>query len=476
MVALKIVFALFLLSTPVMARTLTRYALLLQDPPAASARSVVRIAGSGPEVATAAAILREHQRALRAELLRRKFQVTGATQTLVNAIYVAADASRLDELSHLPGVRRVVFLPTLRPALDHAEQLVNLPGAWTVLGGAAQAGIGVKVAVIDSGIDYTHPAFQAPSLTPPPGFPICQPQDCGFTNNKIIVARSYLRQQGAGSPDDPARDSRPDDFSPRDREGHGTAVAMIIGGVTNSGPGDTITGFAPQVFLGSYKVFGTTGVNDNISGDVVVQALEDAVMDGMDIANLSLGGAPVSGALDTGTICGEPVGMPCDTLSQAIENATKLGMLVVVSAGNEGANGTTFPTLATAGTPGIAPSALSVAGTTNSHVWLPSGGGWTSIELSSYNTVASFSSRGPAIGTAAIKPEIAAVATNLFLTAQNYDPTGDLYNPSRYTISQGTSFSAPMVAGSAALVKQRMPAWQPPPSTRTPRCRSITPR
>jgi hypothetical protein len=65
------------------------------------------------------------------------------------------------------------------------------------------------------------------SLAAPAGFPKCQGNDCVFSNNKVIVARSYVRQLAAGSPTNPAADSRPDDYSPRDRVGHGTALAMI---------------------------------------------------------------------------------------------------------------------------------------------------------------------------------------------------------------------------------------------------------
>ncbi|HEY3841396.1 MAG TPA: S8 family serine peptidase [Bryobacteraceae bacterium] len=456
-----LVLLLLALCLPLSARTFSRYALLLEDPPAARSNSVVRLR-MGPEAMAAANTLRQKQGTLRAELVRRKVQVTGATQLLVNAIYVAAEPSRLQELAGLPGVRRVAFLPPVRPALDRAEQLVNAAGAWSFLGGVSNAGLGVKVAVIDSGIDQTHPAFQDPSLASPDGFPLCQPADCAFTTNKVIVARSYIRQAGAGSdPNNPAADSRPDDFSPRDHQGHGTAVAMIIAGVTNTGPGDTITGFAPRAYLGSYKIFGSPGVNDSVGNDVVILALEDAVKDRMDIANMSLGGPALTVALDAGAACGEDPGVPCDTLSQAVENATRLGVLVVTAAGNDGFTGPFKPTLGSIETPGIAPSAIAVASTTNSHLWQRGPSGYVATNTTIFNTVSFFSSRGPALGTAAIKPDLAAVGDNLFLTAENYDPAGELYSPTRYTISQGTSFSAPMVAGSAALVKQANPGWQP---------------
>jgi uncharacterized protein (TIGR03437 family) len=136
-------------------------------------------------------------------------------------------------------------------------------------------------------------------------------------------------------------------------------------------------------------------------------------------------------------------------------------MLVVIAAGNAGGAGSFTPTLASVGTPGIAPSAIAVAATTNSHFWLSIAGGFAAIDSTNFNAVAPFSSRGPALGTAAIKPEIAAVGTDVFMAVQSYDSTGDLYNPLRYAPASGTSFSAPMVSGAAALVKHRHPDWQP---------------
>jgi hypothetical protein len=116
----------------------------------------------------------------------------------------------------------------------------------------------------------------------------------------VIVARSYVPILNSG---DPAT-STPDDYSPRDRIGHGTATAMAAGGEANTGPSDTITGVAPKAFLGSYKVFGSPGVNDFTSGDAVIEAIEDAFKDGMDIVSLSLGGTALSGPQDSGSQCG----------------------------------------------------------------------------------------------------------------------------------------------------------------------------
>ena len=87
------------------------------------------------------------------------------------------------------------------------------------------AGAGVRIAIIDTGIDHTHPAFDDSGLQYPAGFPKCQESrgDCAFVNRKVIVARSYVNMLVGSDP----VETRPDDLSPRDRVGHGTAVAMI---------------------------------------------------------------------------------------------------------------------------------------------------------------------------------------------------------------------------------------------------------
>src|SRR6185437_5287211 len=160
------------------------------------------------------------------------------------------------------------------------------------LGGITNAGLGMKIGVLDSGIDQSHPAFQDASLPIPAGFPKCtagHPEDCAYTNNKVIVARSYVRLLAAGSnPANPAADDLPDDYSPRDRDGHGTAVASVAAAVpvtvpatSTTGASFTIQGMAPKAYLGNYKIAGSPGVDENASDQTMIQAVEDAVSDGM---------------------------------------------------------------------------------------------------------------------------------------------------------------------------------------------------
>ncbi len=79
----------------------------------------------------------------------------------------------------------------------------------------------------------------------------------------------------------------------------------------------------------------------------------------------------------------------------------------------------------------------------------------------SFDTVAFFSSYGPAIGDATIKPELVAVGTGVYTATQSYDPNGDLYDPTGFISTDGTSFAAPFVAGTIALVKQVNPGFTP---------------
>src|SRR5712692_7065200 len=86
-------------------------------------------------------------------------------------------------------IKRPQYLPPVSRDLNAAVSLVNASAAWSAVGGTGTAGAGIKIGIIDTGIDQTHRAFQDPSLTPPSGFP---KGDAAYTNNKVFVARSYV--------------------------------------------------------------------------------------------------------------------------------------------------------------------------------------------------------------------------------------------------------------------------------------------
>ncbi len=396
-----------------------RYALILEDEPVLTRSGNLSTMAVEPARQT----ILQKQTALRTQLGQQNIPVMGATQSLLNAVFVQATPEQAQALSSLPGVKGVVKLGVRHLHLDKAAQVVNAPAAWSALGGIPNAGAGMRIGIIDTGIDQTHPAFNDPSL-PSIG---CR-GDCSFTNNKVIVARSYVNPATLGGTVDPAS-SRPDDFTPRDRVGHGTAVAMVAAGMTNTGPnGETITGMAPKAYLGSYKVYGSDGISDFATDDAFIMAVEDAFNDKMDVVNLSSGAYQLTGPLDTGSACGNAAGVPCDALAIACENAVKQGMLMVVSAGNEADQGvyhTSTPTLATVNSPASAPDVIAVGASTNSHTFV------SGIQVngpnvpSSIQNIAAEFGNGPAPATPLTAPvkDVSSVGDPLGCSAF---PTGSL--------------------------------------------------
>jgi uncharacterized protein (TIGR03437 family) len=342
---------------------LGEYALVLDDAPVAErirSRTAMRSEAAQAHLTK----IRTAQRFVVGELTRRKIAVTATGQLLVNAVFVRATPEAAADLKSIPGVKRVQYLPPVKPALTTAVNLINVSAAWAAAGGVGNAGAGIKIGIIDSGIDQNHPGFQDSTLKLPAGFPV---GDAGYTNSKVIVARSYVPMIVDHFPDfSRVFDYKaPDDDSPRDRMGHGTAIAMIAAGVPHHSPLGTIAGVAPKAFLGNYKVFGSPGVNDFTLFAAIQAALTDAVQDGMDMVTLSLNeGDPADfGPLDS-TACND---VACDVRAQAVENATSMGVLVVAAAGNGGTAGLRYPSLNSMDTPGTAPSAVTVGATQNSH-------------------------------------------------------------------------------------------------------------
>jgi|SRR5271157_189498 len=348
------------------------YALLLEDAPVAR-KAQGRLALQSARAQAQMARIRTAQSSLLEELRSRGVAVGGASQVLVNAIFVRSTPETAAQLLHLPGVVHVVRVPRLHRDLNTALGLVNVPGAWNAIpGGVGAAGAGIKIGIIDSGIDQNHPGFQDPTLTQfPSGFPKGDPN---YTNYKVIVARSYVALDSyTDTPPNPDPVySTPDDTTPRDRVGHGTAIAMIAAGVQNTGPQATIQGVAPKAFLGNYKIFGSPGVNDYALYNAFDAALQDAIADGMDVVTLSLseGNMPSWGPLDVDKNCSSDgtTALPCDIYAQAVESAVSAGVVVVAAAGNDGDIGVLPHTLSTIHTPGTAPDAITVGATVNAHL------------------------------------------------------------------------------------------------------------
>ncbi|UCF16186.1 MAG: S8 family serine peptidase, partial [Phycisphaerales bacterium] len=206
----------------------------------------------------------------------------------------------------MPQVLSIVPNRRYDLSLTRSNNLMNAPLAWQLAGGQELAGQGIKIGIIDTGIDHTHVMFDDAEFELPQGYPL---GDTDFTNKKVIVAR-VLTKSG----------DSPEDSTPRDRNGHGTHVASCAAGNSNTlSPLGSISGLAPRAHLGNYKVF--TGEFTTL--EQIVAALEACVEDGMDVVNLSLGAeAYINTVLDPEAL--------------AIRNAIKAGVVVVAAAGNSG--------------------------------------------------------------------------------------------------------------------------------------------
>ena len=187
--AMKRIFVLLLLVTAAFAQTRSRlaeYALVLEDPPVAQ-KAQSRVALQSAEAQAHLQKIRGAQSRVMAELAARKVRVASTSQILVNAIFVRIAPQDTASLKNIPGVKWIQYQPMSKPLLNAAVNLVGVPDAWIAIGGSANAGAGVKIGIIDTGIDQNHPGFSDTGFTAPAGFPT---GDTGYTNNKVIVARS----------------------------------------------------------------------------------------------------------------------------------------------------------------------------------------------------------------------------------------------------------------------------------------------
>jgi hypothetical protein len=263
--------------------------------------------------------------------------VTRRFETLVNGMAVTLTEQAAAQLRQTPGIRGVYPVKRNHILLDHAVNVHRIPAAWqTLSNGQTGAGAGIKIGILDTGIDTTHPAFQGFTTPVPAGFPIMSGSaDTTGPNNKVIVWRVYS---------DPGN---VDNTSGVDMNGHGTGVAMIAAGMTND-PGflgvNPITGVAPGAWLGSYKVADDNGNSDDVT---FLAALQDANADGMKVVNYSIGGEVVNANAESGIV------------ARAIANSNTMGTLVVVAAGNQG------PALGTINYPAVAPAAIAVGANEN---------------------------------------------------------------------------------------------------------------
>ncbi len=239
-------------------------------------------------------------------LIVREFSVT------FNGVAVQLNGATPARLAEGPGVVDWGYSRLYRPSADAGGDLIDATEVWPRTGGLENAGAGVKVGIIDSGIDQAHAAFAC----------------------KESIPHSVYFSGRAGG--DGARALVTD---------HGTHVAGTIGGcAVPNGTTGHLAGIAPGAELWDFNVFPGFGRGyEAYSGAAlahdVMAALEQAVVAGVDVINLGLQGR---------------VELSTDFLALAVNSAVDAGVVVAVAAGNTG------PGIATIQSPGGAAKALTV--------------------------------------------------------------------------------------------------------------------
>ncbi|MBI4448804.1 S8 family serine peptidase [Candidatus Woesearchaeota archaeon] len=268
-------------------------------------------------------------------------------------------------------------------------------------------GAGIKVAVIDTGIDYTHATLGNCTET-------------AFLNGSCAKVFGGFDFCGNGS----SSCGTGLDNNPMDDNGHGTHVASIIGGNNHSG----YIGIAPNVTFLAIKSFHNSGSGTTAA---IIQGIDFAIANDVDIIQASFGSilTPDTGFDATGIVA-----------SAAPE---QYGIAFIASAGNSGAE------TESSGSPAVARGIVSVAATNDQNT----------ADVAD-DTIASFSSRGPfAFGR--FGPTLTAPGTSINASAPPLSRCpgnpSSLCSDAGFNAASGTSFSAPIVAGIVAQILQAKP-------------------
>jgi subtilisin family serine protease len=348
------------------------------------------------------ALARRIERTIPSAVVRWRYRV------VLDGLAVSLPSSELPALSRLAGVASVYPDTKYHLKLDRSPELIGADQLWG-LPDFTSAGNGIKIGIIDEGVDQAHPFFDPTGYVYPAGFP---KGDTGFTTPKVIVARAFAPPgetwKYANTPFDP------------DNSDHATHVAGIAAGdyTVNAVPGrGPLSGVAPRAYIGNYKALTVPTSQFGLDGNApeIAAAVEAAVRDGMDVINLSLGEPEIEPARDV--------------VVAALNGAAKAGVVPTIAAGNEftdAGNGSIS-------SPGSAQGAITAAAVTKSDV------------------IAPFSSGGPTPITLEMKPDVSAPGVSIL---SSVPPRLGLWSE-----FSGTSMAAPHVAGAAALLRQRHPDW-----------------
>ena len=254
--------------------------------------------------------------------------VENRLQSAYNGLRVTIDSAQVADVEGIDGVKSVQAIPVHARSNTAGVPYIGSPNAWQGAGGTGYTGKGVKIAIIDSGIDYTHATFGGEG-TPDAFIEATAATDpTPYYDSRVKGGYDFAGDLYTGQ-NTPQPDNNPIDC---EKFGHGTHVAATAAGAgvtadgdTYKGPYDSTTynnefrigpGVAPEADLYALKVFGCEG-KSNLTAD----AVDWAVKNHMDVINLSLG---------------SHFGKATDPDAVAVSNAVAAGVVVVSASGNAG--------------------------------------------------------------------------------------------------------------------------------------------
>jgi minor extracellular serine protease Vpr len=263
---------------------------------------LVELSGAPTADGGSPAALAQEKQAFRAAARQAgiQFKERYAFDKLWNGISLEVPPSQVPKLARLSGVKNL--FPVIRATLSEetpGEALelstaIAMTQADIARSELGLTGRGVRVAILDTGIDYNHPDLGG----------------CFGPGCRVEVGYDFVGDAFNGNNPVAVPDADPDDCN-----GHGTHVAGIVG--ANGG----VTGVAPGVTFGAYRVFGCL---DGTDADIMIVAMERILEDGADVVNISIG---------------NNFQWPQYPTAQAADRLVNKGIVVVTSAGNAGANG-----------------------------------------------------------------------------------------------------------------------------------------
>ncbi|MFC0679945.1 S8 family serine peptidase [Lysobacter korlensis] len=299
-------------------------------------RWFVELSGTPIADGGSATQLQSEKKAFRdaARSARLKYIEHYAFDGLFNGFSVSVSRAQLSTLMRMPGVRAIYPVETIQrpetgtigPAMATALAMTGADVAQSELG---LDGSGIKVAVMDTGIDIDHPDFGGAGTNGATTFPTSRiVAGWDFVGDAFNADSSSALYNPVPSPD-----ANPDDCG-----GHGTHVAGIIGA------NGQVKGVAPNVKFGAYRVFGCNG---STTADIMIAAMERALADGMDVLNMSIGST---------------YQWPEYPTAKAASRLVNRRMVVIASAGNSGGTG-----MYSTGAPSVGDKVISVASFDNTH-------------------------------------------------------------------------------------------------------------